>query len=198
MRRLRKVTTVPTFAALMAFLSLALLALAGCASKPKDTPKPPPTESDIRARFNVETSRKALDSLSDEGLRRAVDRQLAERAERAARRRLVVESVRLGETINIGGGQSMQRVFALYHEYDDAAFTTFLEGIELIGGRTRSALRVVVGGSGKGFAEIAEVELNRAVLRVFLVEEGKDQPCCPSREASTAYYLTGFSLEPAR
>jgi hypothetical protein len=172
--------------------------LVACASKPKEAPKPPPTEADIRARFNAETSRKALASLTDEGLRRAVDRQLAERAERAGRRRLVVESARIGETINIGGGQFLHRVFALYHEYDDAAFTTYLEGVELIGGRTRSALRVAVGGSGKGFAEIAEVELNRAVLRLYLHEDGKDSPCCPTKEASTAYYLTGFSLEPAR
>ena len=91
----------------------------------------------------------------------------------------------------------MQRAFALYHEYDDKGFTTYLEGIELIGGRIRAALREPVGGSGRGFAELDTVELNRAVLRVYLLEE-KDPKCCPSKEARAAYYLTGFGLQSAQ
>jgi hypothetical protein len=170
----------------------------GCASTPKEPPKRV-TESDVRARFTAERSEQALAKVEDATIRNVMRRQLAERSRAALARgaRVAIEAVRVGEKMGIGQGMNLERVFALYHEYDATTFTTYLEGVELIGGALRTAMRQPVGGTGKGFAELFEVELNRAVLDVYFFKDG-DPDCCPSETGRTAYYLTGFGLESAQ
>lgn len=197
-RPMARGASAPVRVAIVSAAAIVAALVTACTTPAKPPPKPP-TETEIRARFTAERSYAALAKLEDRFAREAVERQLGDRsrAARGAGRRLAIEDVRLGETMNIGGGQSLQRVFALYHEYDEKAFTTYLEGIELVGGRVRAALREAVGGNGRGFAEIDEVELNRAVLKVYVLED-KDPKCCPSKEARAAYYLTGFGLQSAQ
>jgi hypothetical protein len=128
-----------------------------------------------------------------------IERHLGERARAARGRgaRLAIETLRVGETMGIGGGLAMTRVFALYHEYDEREFVTYLEGMELVGANLRLAARLPVAGSGRGLAQLENVELNRAVLKVH-TRTDKDPPCCPTRAGFIAYHLTGFSLEPAQ
>ena len=173
-------------------------ALSACGLKPVKPPTPL-TESAVRARFTAERSEQSLAQVRDAATRETMRRQLGERARsaRAQGRRLAIESIRAGEQMTLGQGMRLERVFALYHEYDDKTFTTFLEGVEIVAGTPRVALRQPVGGPGRGFVELSEVELNRAILEVHLFKDG-DAKCCPTDIGRTAYYLTGFSLEPAQ
>jgi hypothetical protein len=181
----------------LAALACASLVTA-CASKRVEPPKPP-TETTVRAKFTAEQTAKALGAIRDLQLRESLERHLVERGRSARGQglRFAVERVEQGETMHIGAGMQLVRTFVLYHEYDDRRFTTWIEGIETVGGNVRAAFRAQAGGSGRGIAEIAAVELNRAVVDLHEFDKG-DAPCCPTRRNQAMYTLTGFSLEVAK
>lgn len=178
---------------------VAAFALGACAT-PKKPPPKPPTEVEYRTeRFTAERTRDALASIPELPLREAIDRHIAERGRAARGRgmRLTVDKILIGERMGIGGGMELVRAFVLYHEFDAKTFTTWLEGIELVGGTLRAAFRQPVGGAGKDLATLAAVDLNRAYLEIY-TRTDKDPPCCPSELGQIGYSMTGFNLEPLR
>jgi hypothetical protein len=171
-------------------------AMSGCSTKAPPPPKPP-TEAELRSHWTPEETDRAIASVRDIAAQQALGRHFAERAREAQGRgmKLVVESILLGEDMGIGGGLSIVRLFALYHEYDDSSFVTYLAAFEVIDGRIRTEFRRPVGGSKAAFVRLDFAELNRVILKVYSFDP-KDQPCCPSREGMAGFQLGPVSLEP--
>lgn len=176
----------------------AALALAGCASEPEDLLKPI-TEAHVRAKLNAGQTGTALRELKDDRAREMLERAFEARRRDAQRRGLqyAVERVLIGEDIGIGAGARLQRAFALAHEYDATTISSYLEAIELIGGRVQQTLRAVVGQNGRRLATLEVVDLDRAGLRTFRYAEN-DPPCCPSVIVDTFYAWRGLTLEELR
>lgn len=174
----------------LALLCVALGALGGCFSKP---PAKPPTEAEMRSHWTSEQTARAIASVNDAPTSAALNRYFARRAGEAHERgmKLSVESVMVGEDMGIGGGLSMKRLFALYHEYNDEQFASYLAGLEVIDGRVRDDFRRQVGGSKIAFVKLDFAELNRAILTAYTFAQG-DPPCCPSRQGKL-----GFELDPS-
>lgn len=182
---------------LLAALGAGLLGC-GCASKPVELPKPI-TEADVRAKLNVGQTTVALGELKDDRARELLERHFESRQREARRRGLqyALERALIGEDISIGAGARLQRAFALVHEYDANGFTSYLEAVEIIGGRVRQTLRSPVGQSGKQLATLEFVDLDRAALRTYRFAD-KDPPCCPSLIVDTLYAWRGLTLEVLR
>ncbi len=173
----------------------ALIVLAGCASKPVEKEKPR-TEAELRAILAPATTDRALATIAEAAVRRTLERHFRERSREAARRgrSLAVERALISETIGIGDGMGLARVFALFHEYDEAGFTSYLSATEHVAGRIRLALETRVGGARERLAELDFVELDRAVLKLSLYAD-KDERCCPSKLVRSLYGLRGLTLE---
>ncbi len=182
---------------LLVALAVALL-VGGCASQSAEAPKPI-TEADVRAKLSADRTASALRELKDDRARELLDRAFDSRRRNAQQRGLqyAVERVLIGEDIGIGAGARLQRAFALSHEYDDKAITSYLEAIEMVGGRIRQTLRSTVGQNGKRLVTLELVDLNRAGLRTYRFA-GNDAPCCPSVIVDTIYAWRGLTLEELR
>lgn len=180
------------------FMAAALVLIGGCASESADMPKPI-TEADVRTKLSTGQTGAALRELRDERARELLERAFEARRRDAQRRGLqyAVERVLIGEDIGIGAGARLQRAFALAHEFDDKTISTYLEAVELIGGRVQQTLRTIVGQSGKRLATLELVDLDRAGLRTYRFAE-KDPPCCPSLIVDTIYAWRGLVLEELR
>jgi len=175
--------------------ALAAAVLAACAA---DKPPPKaPVESELRAQWAADDPGKALEAVKDPALRESLRRWFADRAREAAGRsmKLAVGSVATAEEIGIGGGLSIVRLFAVYHEYDESRFVSRLAGIEAVGGRIGTEYRRTVGGTGVAFVSIKFTELNRVILDTWRFEKS-DPPCCPSRRGETGYQFSPSSLDP--
>jgi hypothetical protein len=173
-----------------------LLALcAGCASKPP--PPKPLTEADLRKNWTPDQTEQVIQSVANPDVRQVLDRFFHERARDAARHGLkfAVDSIMVGEDMGIGGGMSMKRLFALYEEYDDDHFASYLAAFETIGGRLQSEYHRQVGGSKIGIVKLEFTELNRIILTMYTFAPG-DTPCCPTRKGQTGFQLGPTSLEP--
>lgn len=185
----------PAAALPLVVLGLALLAAlcGGCASKP---PPKPPTEAELRKHWTPEETQQVINSVADPDVREALDRFFHQQARDASRRGLkfAVDSIAVAENMGIGGGMSMKRLFAVYQEYNDDQFTTYLAGFETVGGRLQSEYHRRVGGSRIGFAKLDFVELNRAILTMYTFAPG-DPPCCPTKQGQTGFQLGPTSLE---
>ena len=174
--------------------ALRLLAAAMLAACANSNPAPLPTEPSVRARFTPEHAAGVLTKIENPVMRDVLRRHFIERSRAAGRMSLTLDDVRVGERMNIGGGMALERVFALYHEHDERRFTTYLEGIEMIGGRVQGAYRQTVGGSGAGLAAIEFTELNRVILKRY-VAQADDAPCCPTKLDRIGFTLTGAAME---
>ncbi len=170
------------------------LALAGCASK--SPPAPKPTQESVREGFTDAQTAKALAAVTDTRTRAGIRRWFERRVSDAAKRKqsATIAQVAIGESINIGGGMSLERVFVLWNEHDQSQFVTRLSAMELIAGSLRSDFSRVVGGTGKAIAEIDFAELNRIILKLYTFKED-DMPCCPSNEGRTGFQLNPAGLE---
>ncbi len=191
------IRVVPPALLLLVALAVALL-VSGCASQSAEAPKPI-TEADVRAKLSTDRTAFALRELKDDRARELLDRAFESRRRDAQQRGLqyAVERVLIGEDIGIGAGARLQRAFALAHEYDDKAITSYLEAIEIVGGRIRQTLRSTVGQNGKRLATLELVDLNRAGLRTYRFAEN-DAPCCPSVIVDAIYAWRGLTLEELR
>jgi hypothetical protein len=174
---------------------MAALLVAACSSAPKPPP-PAPTEAQIRERWSASVTDRVSESVKDPATRQALLRYFGarERAARASGMQFTVESIALGENMAIGGGLSMQRVFALYQEYNNERFVSYLAGLEILGGRIQTEYHRPVGGSGKAFVKLEFAELNRVILQSYRFDD-KDPPCCPSHEGRTGYQLNPSNLD---
>ncbi len=182
-----------------AVIAAALLAVA-CSTQKPDPKEKLLTEAQMRAKLNDAQTSRALAELSDPAIHDAIERYFTRRGRDLRTRglKLAVDRAMLGEDIGIGDGLALKRVFVLFHEYNDAAFNTQLAAFELLGGATiRLALVAPVGGSGRAFATLDAIDLDRAILGVATFDE-KDPPCCPSIAGQSAFQLRGLTLEPLR
>ena len=177
-------------------LTAVAMALTACSVT---KPTPPLTEPGIRARFNDAQTTSALAKIDNPLQRDLLRRHFEERAQSARGRglRLALDDVRIGEHMTLGGGMALERTFALYHEYSERGFTTYVEGIESLGGRVQGAYREPIGGSTTGLAAIELVELNRVILRRY-AWQASDPRCCPTQLESIGFMLTGTTLEAMR
>lgn len=184
-----------------AVIAAALLAVA-CSTPKPDQKEKLLTDAQMRAKLNDFQTSRALAELTDPSVHDTIERYFTRRSGelRARGLKLAVDRAMPGEDIGIGDGLALKRVFALFHEYNDTTFDTRLAAFELVGGAgatIRLALTAPVGGSGRAFATLDAIDLDRAILSVTTFKE-KDLPCCPSVAGQTAFQLRGLTLEPLR
>jgi hypothetical protein len=182
------------FVALPLALTLAL-ALAGCAGPAAKAPAPPTVES-VRALTLGTRTADTLAAVSDPRTRAVIAGWFEQRSAIARQRGRVaiLETVAIGETMSIGGGLSLVRAFALWHEQEADHFTSWLSGLELIGDRLQSRHDQAVGRDAEALARLDFAELNRVVIRRYTFAPG-DKPCCPTVERRIGFQLNPNGLD---